>query len=53
MEGLFLVLFAILPENIVINETLFLTFLIILFILVIIALILRKKRLDNDNTENI
>lgn len=53
MDILFLVLFAILPENSVINETLFLTFLIILFILVIIALILRKKRLDSDSTENI
>ena len=49
---LFFIIFAILPEGTVVNETVFFTFLSILIGLIIIAFILRKRALKetNDNS---
>jgi len=41
-------IYAILPEGMVVNETLFFSFLVILLILLVIAFILRRRRIDPD-----
>ena len=49
---LFFIIFAILPEGTVVNETVFFTFLSILIGLIIIAFILRKRAVTDDTPNN-
>ena len=50
--NLFFIIFAILPEGTVVNETVFFTFLSILIGLIIIAFILRKRAVTDDTPNN-
>jgi hypothetical protein len=50
--NLFFIIFAILPEGTVVNETVFFTFLSILIGLIIIAFILRKRAVTDDTRNN-
>ncbi len=54
MSPIFIIFFAILPEDTVVNETYFFTLLSILIGLVIIAVFLRKRALKdtNDNSSD-
>jgi len=45
---LVLSIYAILPEGMVVNETLFFSFLVIMLILLVIAFILRRRRMGPD-----
>ena len=51
--NLFYIIFAILPEGTVVNETVFFTFLSILIGLVIIAFFLRKRGVKDIDGESI
>ena len=48
----FFVILGILPENTVVNESLFFGYLGILVILIILVIFLRRRRLQQDNHDN-
>lgn len=47
-----LYIYAILPEGMVVNETLFFSFLVIMLILLVIAFILRRRRIGTNEPKS-